>query len=374
MKEGEVMGLMRIVQVGLLLLCMAGCAVTQQTRQSLSGYVQAMAQVEQSADMFLLDFSNGLKVQAELRRIGSAAAAPVAPDYPTILKLPDDESEPRSEAEDNVQQTRQALAVVRAYNNALVALAEGRAESEIQQSLLELGTEMQTLASVAGAAFPPFAPLAAIGAKLVKLAQDAASRKQLEQAVLEGREPVRTILGVLAQQTPSMYRLSVVGTQQAQESLGDEIRRTAFALKGLVARYGPPTDATVTSRAAADQALLGAIGRKTNTLGALPIPYSYTASSPPYDAAADVQSQIFIRSISVSAQKYAELIAKQSAYHAMLLQYVALLKRTGEALEQLARSLTGPVDMRTEVFGLLRTAFDLRDAMARFRHPPVAMP
>jgi hypothetical protein len=141
-----------------------------------------------------------------------------------------------------------------------------------------------------------------------------------------------------------------------------------------VARSGPPTDASVTSRAAADQALLGAIGRKTNTLGAMPTPYPYTPGNPPYDAAADVQTRIFIRSISASAQKYAELIAKQNAYHAMLVQYVALLKRTGEALDQLARSLTAPVDLRTEVFSLLRTAFDLRDAMATYRNPPAAMP
>lgn len=368
------MRFMRIAWAGVLILGLAGCAVTPQTRQSLSGYVQAMAQVEQSADMFLSDFSNGLRVQAELKRVGGAAAAVVVPEYPTVLKLPDDASEPRSAAEDEVQRTRQALAVVHAYNNALVALAEGRPESEIKQGLLGLGTELQTLASVAGAAFLPFAPFADIGAKLVKLAQDAANRKQLEQAVLEGGEPVRTILGVLAQQTPSMYRLSVVGTLQAQESLGDEIRRTAFAMKALVARHGPPTDTSVTSRAAADQALLNSIGRKTNTLGALPIPYAYTASSPPYDAAADLQTQIFIRSISTSAEKYAELIAKQNAYHAMLLQYVLLLKRTGVALDQLARSLTAPVDLRTEVYGLLQTAFGLRDAMSTFRHPPVATP
>ena len=117
------MGFMRIAWAGLLILGVAGCAVTEPTRQSLSGYVLAMAQVEQSADMFLSDFSNGLKVQAELRRVGSTAAAPVVPDYPTVLKLPDDASAPRSEAEDEVQQTRQALAVVRAYNTALVALA-----------------------------------------------------------------------------------------------------------------------------------------------------------------------------------------------------------------------------------------------------------
>lgn len=368
------MGFMRIAWAGLLVLGMAGCAVTEQTRQSLSGYTVAMAQVEQSADMFLSDFSNGLKVQEELRRVGNAAAAPVVPPYPTELQLPDDGAKPRSAAEESVRQTRQALAVVHAYNAALVALAEGRPESEIRQNLLGLGAELQTLASVAGVAFPPFAPFSAIGATLIKLAQDASNRRQLEQAVLEGREPVHTILEVLVQQTPSMYRLSVVGTQQAQDSLAEDIRRTAFAMKGLVARYGPPTDAAVMSRVAADQALLGAIGRGTNTLGAMPIPYAFTPGSPPYDAAADALTQVFIRSISASAQKYAELIAKQNAYHAMLLQYVALLRRTGEALDQLARSLTAPVDLGTEVVELLRTAFDLRDAMAAYRHPAVAAP
>ena len=368
------MGFMRISLVVLFIFGATGCAVTDQTRQSLSGYTQAMAQVEQSADMFLADFSNGLKVQAELKRVGSAATAPVVPEFPTEFKLPDDESAPRSEAEDKVQQARQALAVVHAYNNALVALAEGRPETEIQTSLVGLGAELQTLASVAGIAIAPFAPFAAIGTKLVKLAQDAANRAQLEQAVLQGREPVHTILKVLAQQTPSMYRLSIVGTKQAQQSLSEEIIRTAFAMKGLVTRYGPPTNASVTSRAAVDQALLGEIGRNTKTRDAMPIPYAYTTGSPTYDAAADAQSQIFIRSISASAQKYAELIAKQNAYHGMLLQYVALLKRSREAMDQLARGLNAPVDLRTEVFGLLRTAFDLRDAMAMYRHPPVTAP
>jgi len=272
---------MRIFWAGLLILSTAGCAATQQTRQSLSVYTQAMAQTEQSADMFITDFSDGLKVQAELKRVGIVVGASLAPDYPAVLQLTDDGSTPPSPAQERVQQARKALNVVYSYNEALVALAEGRPASEIRQGPSGLGTELQTLASVAGLAFPPFAPFAAIGAKLFKLAQDAANRKQMEQAVLEGREPVRTILEVLARQTPEMYRLSVVGTKQAQESLGNEIRRTAFAMKALLVRSGAPVDASVASRVAADQALLDAIGRKTKTLGAMPIRMPTTQAARP---------------------------------------------------------------------------------------------
>jgi hypothetical protein len=111
------MGFMRVAWAALLILSAMGCAVTPQTKQSLSSYTLAMAQVEQSADMFLTDFSNGLKVQAELSSLGGAATPP-KPDYPHTLQLPDDGSTPPSPAEERVRQTRQALAVVHAYNQA----------------------------------------------------------------------------------------------------------------------------------------------------------------------------------------------------------------------------------------------------------------
>lgn len=361
------MRMLRIAWMGLLILAAAGCAVTQQTRQSLSAYTQAMAQVEQSADMFLTDFSSGLKAQAELKRLDGAPAPP-APDYPATLRLPEDGSLSGSPAEQRVQQTRQALAVVHAYNDALVALAEGRPESEIRQDLLGLGGDLQTLATVAGATFPEFVPFAAIGAKIFHLAQNAANRKQLEQAVLEGREPVHVILQVFADQAPAMYELSAIGARQAQVKLQNDMRRVAAAMKGLVARSGPPVDVGMASRVASDQATLGEIGRKTGTLGAMPIPYAFTRGSPAYNAAADAQLQVFIQSLSMSAQKNDELIAKQNAYHDLMVQYVALLKRTDKSMSQLADSLTEPVDLRAELFMLLRTAFDLRDATAAFRN------
>ena len=107
---------------------LSGCAVTQETRQSLAGYVQAMEHVDQSANMFLTDFSDGRKVARELARIAGAGPAPAAPAYPTKLELPGDPNDPQSADEKALYSTRQALAVVRQYNNALVALAEAAHE------------------------------------------------------------------------------------------------------------------------------------------------------------------------------------------------------------------------------------------------------
>lgn len=363
------MRILRVAWMGLLIFATAACAVTPQTRQSLSAYMQAMAQVEQSADMFLADFSAGLKAQDELKRLNGAPAPPL-PDYPDTLQLPDDGSKPGTAVEQGVQQMRQALAVVHAYNEALAALAEGRPENEIRQTLLALGGDLQILATAAGATVPQFAPFYAAGANLLKLAQDAANRKQLEEAVRQGRTPVHVILQVLAEQAPAMYRLSALSAKQAQSKLQNDIRQVASAMKGLLARSGPPTDIGLASRIAADQTLLGEIGRKTGTLSAMPIPYTFSKGSPPFNAAADAQIQVFIQRLSASAQQNDDIIARQNAYHALMVKYVELLKRTEKSMDQLADSLAVPADLYAEIFLLLRTAFDLRDAAAAYRNPP----
>ena len=141
-------------------------------------------------------------------------------------------------------------------------------------------------------------------------------------------------------------------------------------MKGLLARSGPPTDIGLASRIAADQTLLGEIGRKTGTLRAMPIPYAFSKGSPPFNAAADAQILVFIQRLSASAQKNDDIVARQNAYHSLMVKYVELLKRTEKSMDQLADSLAVPADLHTEIYLLLRTAFDLRDAAAAYRNPP----
>lgn len=363
--------LIRVSLLACVTLLVTGCAASLETRRSLTGYVQAMDQVEQSADMFLTDFSSGLKVQRELQRVAGTGSALVSAEYPATFTPPGDPRATQTEAEKAVSATRQAVVVVHQYNDALIALAEGRSEEEIRARTTAFGGTLQSLATIAGTALPGLGAFAAIGPKIIKLAQDAVNRKQLEAAVNAGRGPVGEILKILEDQTSDMYRLSVVGTKQGQEKLGDNIQRAALALKPLMERYAPPSAPALIDKMVELQAELGNLGRKTGTLGSMPIPIPFTNTSgkPTYDTPADATTEVFMQAMRTSAGKYEELIAKQNAYYQLMDKYVITLRRTGDALDLVAKSLAMPVDLRAEADRLLKVAFDLRDAMSTYRNP-----
>jgi hypothetical protein len=126
------------------------------------------------------------------------------------------------------------------------------------------------------------------------------------------------------------------------------------------------------NKVSALQMQLGEIGAKTRMLPTMPLPLPFSGGKPVYDAATDAQAQIFVQSMRTNAQRYAELVAKQNAYHELLLKYVAALRQTRSSLDRVAESLSRPIDLRAEVGRLLKVAFDLRDAMAAYRNPAPA--
>ena len=355
-----------------VLLFASGCAVTQETRQSLAGYVQAMDQVEQSADVFLTDFSNGLKVQDELKRVAGTSTPARPPLYPATLVLPPAASAPLNETDSALAATRQALLVVHEYNAGLVALAEGQSEQEIRQRATALGTALQPLAELAKLSIPGFSQLAGVGSTILKLVQDASNRQQLQQAIEKGRPAVAIILEELEKQTPEFYRLRVVTTSQAESSLKGDVRRTAETLGDMIRRRGSPTGADMLAAVTDVQVQLTEIGQRTGTRPAMPIPLPFTGGLPPYDAPADAEAKVFVKSMRSSADRYVELIAKQNAYYQLMAKYVSALRQTRRSLDLVADSLNRPVNLGEEVKRLLKVAFDLRDAMALYRNPPPA--
>lgn len=354
---------------------LAGCAVTPETRQSLAGYVQAMDQVEASATTLLAGFSTELEAQEASARAGGAAAPAAAPEYPASFVPPGDPAAPLTEPAKAVARTRLALEVVREYNRALVALAEGQSDAEVRAHVVEFGGALGNLAALVGTAIPGLGAVTALGPQIVKLAQDAANREQLIRTVEAGRQPVAEILLDLEAQTQAMYRLSVVATRQAQTAVQNDMRRTAATLKALIARHGAPVDAEAGRKAALLQAALAEIGQRTQTLAALPVPFAYGSGRPPFDAAAAAEAEVFVQALRASAQQYAALVARQNAYYELLGKYVALLRQTQAALDLVAASLARPVDLGVTVDRLFKTVFALRDGLAAYRHPaPAALP
>lgn len=355
-----------------VLMFAGGCAVTQETRQSLAGYVQAMDQVEQSADVFVTDFSNGLRVQDELKRVAGTSTPARPPLYPATLVLPPAANAPLNETDSALAATRQALLVVHEYNAGLVALAEGHSEQEIRQRATALGTALKPLAELAKLSIPGFSQLAGVGSTILKLVQDASNRQQLQQAIEKGRPAVAIILEELEKQTPEFYRLSVQTTSQSESSLKGDIRRTAETLGDMITRRGPPTGADMLTAVTDVQVQLTEIGQRTGTRPAMPIPFPFAGGLPPYDATADAEAKVFVKSLRSSADRYVELIAKQNAYYQLMTKYVSALRQTRRSLDLVADSLNRPVNLGEEVKRLLKVAFDLRDAMALYRNPTAA--
>jgi len=262
--------------------------------------------------------------------------------------------------------------VIRQYNDALVTLAEGRPEAEIKNQVNQFGGALQTLASLGGLAVPGIGQFADMATKIIKLAQEAHNREQLKQAVQEGEEPVNVILTALEDQTPAIYKASVVIAQRGQDAPMENIRQVGFALKPFLANYSPPTDPEIHGELANFQAELVAIGARTKTLPVMPNPFPFQSGKPAYDKAAHDNMKIFMQVVRANGAQYAEIVAKQNAYYKLMGKYVALLRQTRRSLNVLADSIDAPIDIQREAHRLINVAFELRDALGVFRNPSVA--
>lgn len=358
-----------ITLLACLCLFITGCAVNQQTRQSLTKYVRASDQIRLTADELLTDYTNRSNAQADRARPKPLLPAPQYPDkfYPA--------GEPTTiptAAEWALAETRQALAVIHEYNDLLVALAEGRSEQEVREQTAAFGGALQSLLSIANTTIPGLSFFTEVGGKIIKLAQDAANREQLAKAVVQGREPVATILKHLELQTDAMYDLSVEGTKQKQIAARVAILGAAEPLAALSMLHAPPIDGVIASKMASLQAQAGEVAKSTRTENAVRIPFPFSAGKPVADEAVYTEANIFVQSMRTSAQKYAELVAAQNAYYDVMGKYVAALRETRKSFDVLAESLTAHVDLRTAFSRMLMVAFELRDAVALYRNPPAS--
>lgn len=352
--------------LGSLCLLGAGCSVAPQSRESLSIYVKASDQVQQAAGELIDDYESRSKAQDARKRANANPGQP-APEYPDTFYPPGSAEVVLTDQAKALAETRQALEVIHAYSDVLLSLADGRSDQEVRAQTAAFGAALQGLLAIAGKTITGLSLFTEAGSKIIKLAQDAANRKQLVEAVNKGREPVGIILGQLERQTKSMYDLSVVGTKQTQFAARTEIAKAAAALAAQSARHGPPRDVAVAARMAALQAEAGDIAGTTQTNAAVKIPFPFVAGKPAAGAAAVAEVEIFVQAMRTSAQKYAELVAAQNAYYAAMGKYVAALRQSRKSFDQLAASLAAPADLRVEFSRLLNTAFELRDAVTTYR-------
>ena len=361
---------LRWLWLTVLALSISGCAITPKGKQSLTAYVQASNEVVLAANRFLTDFADGAYIASELDRIANGPA-PTGPEeeYPSEFVPIGKTDVVPTEFDQALASSRQALGAIREYNEALVALAEGRPVSQVKGEIVELGDSISALASLAGFAAPGIEQFASIGVIIIKLAQDAQYLEQLKSAVAQGRDPVDEILAVFEGQTESIYRLSVASAQTAQHDVRKMIARISVLMKSLLKRYYAPTDTTLFVEVTDFQLEVVLIGKRTQTIKAMPNLLQFDGEQFVYDQEAHNEMKVFMSILRENEAKYVEIAAKQNAYYDLMEKYVATLSEMRIALALVQQSLEAPVDLRGQVFRLLDSAFELRDAMSKFRRP-----
>ena len=356
----------RAVLMAGTLLWLSGCAVSPQARQSLTAYVSASEQVQQTAGDLLTDYAN-----RSLARAASQQPVVTKPagEYPHKFDPVAVSAEPVLTANERaIAETRQALVVIHDYDALLVALAEGRSEAEVRQQTGAFGSALKELAKIGGAVIPGIDAALGLAGKFIKWANEAANREELLRLVAEGRGPLRKILQGMEAQTEGMYDNAVGETNKKLPEIRLAIQAAASPLAKLCGLYAPPLEAAVMTKMASLQVQAAEVAKQTRTTAAVKIPFPFVPGRAPADATVATQAEVFVQAMSIHAHRYAEQVAAQNAYYEVLVKYVAALQAMQAGFNTLAANLTAPVDLRTETARLLGVGFELRNAVATFRN------
>ncbi|MBT6274540.1 MAG: hypothetical protein HOI95_10450 [Chromatiales bacterium] len=353
---------------------LTGCGVTEATRQTLASYSAAMEEVDQAANTFLSDFEDRVKAQEELKRVEANKDNP-PPAFPSTFEPPPTTVvKPTEEFDVALLSSKHGLQVIREYNHALVALAEGQSIGQVKTRLGRLGSSIKSMGAVLGVAVPAFTPFLGGGSTILKLVEDAQNRQQLIGALRQGRGSVDTILSTLEKQTPSVYQVSVVDTNRKRDALLFDSRHAGEVLANLMKSRSAPTDAALNQQTVALneelRAALREMGLSDRVVNVrLPNPWPFTAGAPVYGAADNAKVKVFAGVIRTNRDDYKTLIARQNAYYDLLEKYVGSLRSTRSALTAAEESVHAPLDLRAKIAEVLGVASTLRTALAQFKNP-----
>jgi hypothetical protein len=344
---------------------MSGCAITQETKQSLLAYTTAMQQVQVSTDKFLIDYSS----VADLRRQLEQTLASDAPNsYPASYNPRLRSGTSIAGADTDIQARRSALAAVAAYNDALVALAEGQSEAAVSAHLKSFGGGIETVLGTIGittaSSFGAVLPLAS---KLAALIQDGLNKAEFTEALNLGQPIIEAILAQLESDTAHYYAASIVVTERERDKVKSELRGAVPALRRLAGQSSAPTEENPLIEVRKIERTLNSIGIRTDTSALMPESLPFDAGKPKLDLQALERIKVSMKAIESIAKQDAEIVAKQNAYYDLMDAYVATLRQTSASLLFVSNSLDKPIDFNTQAGLLLDTALNLRSAFDEYR-------
>jgi hypothetical protein len=338
-----------------LLVMMSGCA--QLPVEEVRRYSGAFEQVRGVTETLIEDFDNARK---EVNRQRVAVAAPRFPatfDPNTFLVA--------AKRSEDVAARYAALDAVSKYNQALVALADGRG---IESAKAAVG-------SVLGSA-AVFLPQIGVAAPIVSAVIVAVERARTQTEFVRAYREVTHPDPACAQSTPSAKPGVVVGgvanaaqcgplikaifailiadtTQYYDQHVTFALRRSdqikqpgartlSRSINTLTARYAPPAPG---SPLASEYLTLAAEYQRITAQFDPTEPQSFRAGKETYDVDAQNELRGLIAGLREIGRQEQKIIDDLNTYHARLIDYVRLLEQTYAYLDAVGEALERPADV-----------------------------
>lgn len=344
---------------------MVGCAITPETKQSLIAYTIAMQQVQVATNKFLIDFSSAEDLR---KRLKQTLAGDVANTYPATYDPRLRSDTPIAGVEADIQARRSALAALAAYNDALVALAEGQSESTVSAHLQSFGGGIEKVLNTIGiTATSSLAAALPLASRLMTLIQDGLNKEKFTEALNLGQPIVEAILAQLESDTTQYYEASVVLTERERASVKSEMKEAVESIRQLAGQNNTPAETNLQNEVRGIERSLRSIGIRTQTLVLMPESLLFEAGKPGFNKQALGRMRTSMKAIESIAARDAEIVAKQNAYYDLMDAYVAMLRQTNASLLIVQASLNRPGNFNSQAGRLLDAAVNLRDAFGEYR-------
>lgn len=352
-------GLGVLAIVSLLLAACAGDPPLQELRV----YDNAFGQARSAGEDVLDQAETALAVKADREEKlggGSDSLFPDSFDPETVTLDPD------ADVPSAIRVRRLALRTIAEYNEALLALAEGRTLAQVQSRVESLGQTVQKLLPLVGLAGGPLPGLVISGLQsAIAAAEEAREREAVEDAILEGHDEVAGIIDALIADTPDLYTLLRSRWQfqldDADKEMGDVWRSMESLARAHRAASSP-----------ADVKQLVAVEQRAERAFASTTPPSQVANLPqltlapaaqggaPFDAATIGELQNQAGRLEAAASRYASGVEAINLAHDAMRQYVLLLRRARQSLDDLKAAVAAPPDANAVLMRVVESGVELR--------------
>jgi hypothetical protein len=342
------------------LLFVTACAQIPQAE--LSTYTSAFDSARAASEQVLVNFAKD--------RTGPAPAAKRF--YPKTLRTV------VAGGDENIVARLTALATVSAYNDALVALAQGEQDSTVGVHVKAFGGTLSTLLPLVGVSFPGLGQVMALATTLADSAQKAKVRADFRKAIDDGAKIVQKILQDLSDDAPKIY--------QSSKGQVDKVTKTAInaaavaardAVRLAASRSAPTANALSTAKSASAKQLKAVLtvmsldNKEITVDGVKRPPYDLSAGTTSgatrYEAADQVIITGYVNKAATAATRFTGAVDKQNVLAATLRSYQDLLGKTSSALDSIRSQLdSGPKvgALAIEIAGLAAT---LKQQLAAYR-------